>query len=119
MRYYLFFGLICAALAGFLYVFLYDNTDWNPYAVWVVSLGGATWAIYGLDKFLSKVGWGRAPEKLLHLLALLGGFLGGWAGMAAFQHKTNHRKHPAIWFYLTLGTLGHAALTYYWFLGGG
>jgi uncharacterized membrane protein YsdA (DUF1294 family) len=116
MRYCLIFGLIAAALAGFLYYLIYNRTDWNPYAVWVAALSGATFGIYGLDKLLSKINWGRAPEDLLHLLALLGGFSGGWAGMLVFRHKTNYRKQPAIWFFLILGTLGHAALSYYWFV---
>jgi uncharacterized membrane protein YsdA (DUF1294 family) len=71
--------------------------------------------VYGLDKGLAMIGWGRAPEKLLHLLALLGGFPGGWAGMLLFRHKINRREHRAIWFFLALGTVLHAGLTYYWF----
>jgi uncharacterized membrane protein YsdA (DUF1294 family) len=58
------------------------------------------------------------PENLLHLLALLGGFPGAWAGMLLFHHKTNFRKQTAIWFFLILATLGHAVLAYYWFVRG-
>jgi uncharacterized membrane protein YsdA (DUF1294 family) len=115
MRYYLIFGLIAIGLGGFLYSVIYHNTDWNPYLVWLAALSGATFVIYGLDKLFSKIDWGRAPEKLLHLLALAGGFPGGWAGMFLFHHKTNFRKKPAIWFFLILATVGHAALGYYWF----
>lgn len=118
MRYYLIFGLICAALGGFPYVFFYNNTDWNPYLGWITALSATTFLVYGLDKLASKIGWGRAPEKLLHALALLGGFPGGWAGMVLFHHKTNYRKHRAIWFFLILATAGHAALAYYWFFQG-
>ena len=118
MHYYLIFGLISIALAGLLYPVLYNSTDWNPYAVWIVALSGATFGIYGLDKLLARIGWGRAPEKLLHALALLGGFPGGWAGMLIFHHKTNYQKHPAIWFFLILATLGHAVLAYFWLFRG-
>jgi uncharacterized membrane protein YsdA (DUF1294 family) len=48
------------------------------------------------------------------LLALLGGFPGGWAGMFLFNHKSNRQKHPVIWLCLILGTVIHAALAYYW-----
>jgi uncharacterized membrane protein YsdA (DUF1294 family) len=59
----------------------------------------------------------RAPENLLHLLALLGGFPGGWFGMIFFGHKTNFRKHPSIWFFLALGTALHIMLTRQNFFG--
>ncbi len=114
MRYYLTFGIVAAALAGALFVLLYTGTDWHAYAVWLAALSGATFGVYGLDKLLSKAGGGRAPENLLHGLALLGGFAGGWAGMLVFRHKTNYRKHPAIWLALILATVGHAALIYVW-----
>ena len=116
MRYYLVFGFIWLALAGVLYFFLYGNTTWNPYVDWLIALSTATFVIYGLDKFLSKIGWGRCPERLLNLMALLGGFPGGWAGLLIFNHKSNYRKHPGIWLCLILGALVHAALAYYWFV---
>ena len=115
MRYYLTFGLVCAVLAAFLYITLYNNTDWNPYVDWLIALSATTFAVYGLDKLLSKTSRGRCPEIILNLLALVGGFPGGWAGMAVFHHKTNSRKHPIIWLCLILGTIGHAALAYFWF----
>jgi len=114
MRYYLVFGLICLALAGPLYFLLYSSTSWNPYVDWLIALSVTTFAVYGLDKLLSKTGWGRCPEILLNLLALLGGFPGGWAGMFLFNHKSNSRKHPVIWLCLILGIFIHAALAYFW-----
>ena len=113
MRYYLVFGLICAALIAFLYLSIYDNTAWDPYAVWIAAVSATTLGIYGFDKLLSKISNHRTPEIILHLLALLGGFLGGWAGMALFHHKTNRREHPAVWLVLALGTLGHIVLFWY------
>ena len=115
-RYYVVFGLICIALAGALYLFLYRNTSWNPYVDWLIALSATTFVIYGFDKLLSKIGHERCPEDILHVMALLGGFPGGWAGMAFFHHKSNYRKHPAIWFCLILGIFVHAALAYYWFV---
>ena len=118
MHYYVLFGLISAALAAFLYPFIYNNTDWNPYPVWIAALSAVTWVIYGLDKLLSKMGSLRVPERLLNLLAMLGGFPGGWLGMFIFHHKTNTREHPSVWITLMLSTLGHTVLTYYWFFRG-
>jgi uncharacterized membrane protein YsdA (DUF1294 family) len=112
MYYYIFFGFLSSAMVGFLYAFIYSSTDWNPYTVWVAALTATTFVMYGLDKGLSGIGNVRIPERILHLLAILGGFLGGWLGMVFFRHKIDIRKHPDSWAILTLSTLGHALLTY-------
>jgi uncharacterized membrane protein YsdA (DUF1294 family) len=114
--YYIVFGFFCVALIEFLCPFIYINTDWNPYVVWIAALSATTFFMYEFDKLLSKIGERRIPERILHLLAILGGFPGGWAGMMVFHHKTNIREHPDFWGILALSTLGHAALIYYWFL---
>jgi len=115
MRDYLVFGLPTAAVAGLLFFWTFSSTDWNPYAIWLLALSVATFGIYGLDKLLSKTRARRVPENMLNLLALLGGFPGGWLGMAVFRHKINYRKHPLIWLFLILAPVVHAMLAYYWF----
>lgn len=118
MCYYVTFGLMSAGLAGVTYYLLYVNTTWNPYLIWIVVLTLTTFLMYGLDKLLSKTGTGqvRAPELILHALSALGGFIGGWLGVWAFDHKSNFQKHPWIWVGLILSTLFHAWLTYVWFI---
>ena len=49
-------------------------------------------AVYGWDKLCAKRGMWRVPEKILLLLAILGGSVGAMAGMAFFRHKTQHLK---------------------------
>ena len=49
-----------------------------------------TFAIMGADKHAAKANLRRVPEKMLFLLALLGGALGGTVGMFYFHHKTKH-----------------------------
>ncbi len=115
MCYYIVFGPICIALVVFLYPLIYNNTDLHPYAVWLVDLSVITFGMYFLDKLLSKMGKVRVPELILHVLAVLGGFPGGWAGMLFFRHKT---QHPDFLTILTLSTLVHAALAYYLFFMG-
>ena len=44
----------------------------------------------GIDKRRARRGKWRLSEKGLFLLALLGGAIGGTAGMFAFHHKTKH-----------------------------
>ena len=44
----------------------------------------------GWDKLCAKRGAWRISEKVLFLLAVLGGSVGSIAGMYAFHHKTRH-----------------------------
>jgi uncharacterized membrane protein YsdA (DUF1294 family) len=115
VRHCLFFGVIAIAVVAALYPSLYHRTDWKPHTVWFAAFSGATLVVYGLDKGLSVAGGPRAPERLLHMLAMLGGFAGGWLGMFLFRHKINLRKHPSIWLVLLLSTLGHMVIIYCWF----
>ena len=52
----------------------------------------AAFLVYGWDKLCAKQGRWRVPEKILLLLALVGGSVGSLAGMALFRHKTRHLK---------------------------
>ena len=65
------------------------------YLVWLLVVSLATFVLYGVDKAQAKRDGLRVPENLLHLMALLGGFPGGFAGRAAFHHKT--RKPAFTW----------------------
>jgi uncharacterized membrane protein YsdA (DUF1294 family) len=118
MRYHIVFGLLGAGMGGALFVLLYASTSWNPYVAWQAAWSVATFVIYGLDKGLAKAHGPRVPEVILHLLALVGGFVGGWLGMAVFRHKSNYRRHPGIWAVLALSTAGHLALIYVWLIRG-
>ena len=48
--------------------------------------------LMGVDKAKAKRGARRIPEATLFFLAVLGGSIGGIAGMAAFHHKTLHKS---------------------------
>ncbi len=73
--------------------FLISRTNWNPWLIWFVSINVVTFAMYGYDKLQAQSGGLRAPEIILHGLALAGGFLGGWLGRSYFRHKT---RKPAF-----------------------
>ena len=61
-------------------------------AVYLLVVTAVTIAVYGWDKLCAKRGMWRVSEKILLLLALLGGSVGAMAGMAIFRHKTLHLK---------------------------
>jgi uncharacterized membrane protein YsdA (DUF1294 family) len=87
--------------------------DLPVYLAWVIGLSVCTFAIYGFDKRQAIAGGGRVPEAVLHGLALLGGFPGGWAGRAAFRHKT---RHASFLFVLVIATVIHIVIGF-WLLG--
>jgi uncharacterized membrane protein YsdA (DUF1294 family) len=79
------------------------------YLIWLAVASGLTFLLYGIDKAQSKIkGW-RVPEVVLHGLALLGGFPGGWIGRSLFRHKT---QKGVFVFVLSLSTIIHLGLAY-------
>ncbi|WP_073090536.1 DUF1294 domain-containing protein [Selenomonas ruminantium] len=48
--------------------------------------------VYGGDKLFAKMDSWRVPEKILMLLAVLGGSIGALLAMQIFRHKTRHLK---------------------------
>jgi uncharacterized membrane protein YsdA (DUF1294 family) len=69
---------------------------------YVLGLGLSTFLIYGYDKRRAVRGGGRVPESALLTLPLIGGALGGWAGMLIWRHKTRHR---VFWIAQVTGTV--------------
>lgn len=80
------------------------------YLIWLAALSVITFVAYGYDKGQARRGAWRVSERTLHLLALLGGFLGGWLGMFVFHHKT---RHPSFIIILLLATVLHLFLYVY------
>ncbi|MFN2182920.1 MAG: DUF1294 domain-containing protein [Anaerolineae bacterium] len=112
MNPYLVFGLLAAGLGLVPFFLVYLSTGWNPYLVWLGAWSLSGFVLYGIDKALAKARGLRAPEAILNLLALVGGFAGCWAGMFAFRHKSNWGRHPNIWIVLIVSTVAHAVLIY-------
>ena len=46
--------------------------------------------LMAIDKKRARNGQWRIQEKVLFLVAIIGGSLGSWAGMYLFHHKTKH-----------------------------
>ena len=73
---------------------------------YVLGLGLSTFLIYGYDKRRARHGGRRVPESALLTLAVIGGALGGWAGMLIWRHKT---QHAIFWIAQVIGTIAIAA----------
>ena len=63
---------------------------WQGLLILLAVMSVVLFVLMGLDKGKAKSGARRVPEKTLFLFALLGGAIGGTAGMFFFRHKTKH-----------------------------
>ncbi len=59
-------------------------------AAYFATVNAAAFALMGIDKRRARRHERRIPEKTLFLFPLLGGCVGGLAGMYGFHHKTRH-----------------------------
>lgn len=68
--------------------------------LYVLAINLLAFIAMGIDKYKAKKGSWRTPESTLMTLVLLGGGIGGIAGMYTFRHKTKKPKFyigfPAI-----------------------
>lgn len=100
------FGLLLG-FGLFIVLMLSNVLFW--YLNWLLGWSITLFILYGIDKAQAKLKGARIPEILLHGLALIGGFPGGWLGMILFHHKTNHTNFKLI---LLLATALGSALIY-------
>ena len=56
--------------------------------IYILIINVITFLMMWFDKHEAKIGDWRVPERTLFLLVLLGGRIGGIAGMYVFRHKT-------------------------------
>ena len=100
--------MIAALVVGVLVaVALVVTTDVSVVVAYVLGFGLITFLTYGYDKMQAIRGGQRVPETALLMLALIGGALGGWAGMLTWHHKTNH---ASFWIAQVIGTIAIAAV---------
>jgi uncharacterized membrane protein YsdA (DUF1294 family) len=60
-----------------------------PWALsWLGIVNLQTFVYYGVDKSQARRGGRRIPERVLHVLAVVGGSLGAFLAMRWFRHKT-------------------------------
>ncbi len=63
---------------------------WQILSYYLIAVNVLAFVLMGIDKRRAKKNAWRIPEKTLFLPAILGGALGGVAGMRLFHHKTRH-----------------------------
>jgi uncharacterized membrane protein YsdA (DUF1294 family) len=104
-HFFILIGLCVVALAICYLAFQQFNLDW--YITWLLFWSGVAFVYYGFDKGQAGRGGWRVPELILHALALLGGFVGGWAAMLALRHKV---RKPIFSVILLISVALHVAI---------
>ena len=100
-------AVIAAWVAGVVIaVALVAATALSWLVAYVLGLGLITFLTYGYDKLQAKRDGRRVTETALLVLAVIGGALGGWAGMLIWRHKTSHAR---FWAAQVIGTIAIAA----------
>lgn len=77
------------------------------YTAVIILMSVIAFCAYGVDKRRAKCGKWRIKESVLLGLGILGGALGGLAGMNCFRHKT---RHWYFWMVNVIALIVHAAL---------
>jgi uncharacterized membrane protein YsdA (DUF1294 family) len=83
------------------------------FKTYLMGINIVSFLTFGYDKFNSKFGRRRIPEKYLHMLTSSGGFLGSITGMSLFRHKTKKLNFILITMAITVleSTLLYSYLT--------
>lgn len=63
----------------------------NGVTIYFCTINLITFLLFGIDKRKARKEKWRIPEKVLFLLCLAGGSLGGAIGMRYFNHKTRKK----------------------------
>ena len=65
---------------------------WKILLIYLAIMNIVAFLTYGLDKWKAKKDKWRVPEKVLLLMAAVGGSIGAFLGMRIFHHKTQKWK---------------------------
>jgi uncharacterized membrane protein YsdA (DUF1294 family) len=88
-------------------------SEWPPVLLWPLVSTPFTFLFYWFDKHQAQGSGARVPEVILLLLALGGGFIGGFLAMKQLRHKT---RHLSFWLAQGVGLAIWIGLAW-WLLG--
>ena len=109
---YTIFLLIACVLVGAIAVGLQRGLGLWWVLSAVIGVNVATLVLYGYDKLAAKSLWLRVPERVLHLLAFLGGTPAAIVGQQVFRHKTVKTSFRIVFWILAMVQVG--LLVWWW-----
>ncbi|HWE98141.1 MAG TPA: DUF1294 domain-containing protein [Tepidisphaeraceae bacterium] len=111
-RFFLVLSLLVGAATAWL---LYARAGWLLAAAYLGGVNLATACAYLYDKFAAVRGYGRIPERLLHVLAACGGTPAALVSQIVFRHKTIKRSFRTwFWAIFAVQLAALAAWAYFW-----
>ncbi len=89
------------------------------YLAVLLSMSIAAVLTYWWDKRSAQAGGRRVPERVLHLLAVAGGWPGAWWAMRRFRHKTQKVQFQVVfWVLVTVHLVAVGVMAYLLFAFG-
>ncbi len=85
----------------------------HPLVSYLIAVNVGTFLLYGLDKLCAIRHWQRAPELLLHTLAIAGGSPGALFGQQLFDHKISKVKFLLLYWLIVVIQLFLLYLIFY------
>lgn len=73
---------------------------------WYLLIGAVTYGIYAKDKQAAEQGKWRTPEATLHLLSVLGGWVGAMLAQSYLRHKTKKSEFRLVYYLTVIINLG-------------
>ena len=73
-------------------------------------LNALTFVLYAVDKSAARRGGRRIPENILHLFALMGGWIGALLAQRLFRHKTGKRAFQFVFLLMALANIAFLLL---------
>lgn len=89
----------------------FERVAWQITLGYLLLISLTTFAIYWHDKRQAQSNGWRVPEKTLHLLELLGGWLAAYIAQQRLRHKTSKRRYQIV-FWLIVAAHQFAAMDY-------
>ncbi len=70
--------------------------------LWYLLIGSVTFIIYAKDKNSAEKGKWRTPENTLHLLAVIGGWVGAMLAQTYLRHKSQKAEFRMIYYFTVI-----------------
>lgn len=90
----------CVFYVALIVLAAFSIIDWLV-VCWYVALGLVTFAMYAKDKSAAQKGTWRTPEKTLHTLSLIGGWVGAMLAQSYLRHKSQKSRFRLV-YYMTV-----------------